>query len=275
MANSKTDPAAVGESDTQAHVKGPIGFVGVGEIARALVEGLSGGNGTVPRVLLSPRGAASAAQLASRFSNVLRCASNQEVADRSAILVLTIRPENRVDALHGLRISEETIVISVMAGVSHDELHGLMDTKAPIIRAIPLPAVRDRTSVTPTYPTHPASTELFNRLGGTLPVNDDVSFATLSAVSGTISGYFRYLSTIAGWAVRQGIPAEQAERYVRSVFMNLGPALNDQGRSLAQLESDHETPGGINEQLRRTWLSDSNANALTKSLDALLERLNP
>jgi len=57
--------------------------------------------------------------------------------------------------------------------------------------------------------------------------------------------------------------------------MNLGPALNDQSRSLAQLESDHETPGGINEQLRRTWLSDSNTNALMESLDALLKRLYP
>lgn len=274
MANSETDPAAVGKPDSRAQLKGPIGFIGVGEIARAMVEGLSRGDEMAPRVLVSPRGAASAA-LASRFSNVLRCASNQEVAERSAILVLSVRPENRVDALDGLRISEETIVISVMAGVSHDELHGLLDTKAPIIRAIPLLAVRDRTCVTPTYPTHPASTELFDRLGGTLPVNDEVSFATFAAVSGTISGYFRYLSTIAGWAVRQGIPVEQAERYVRSIFMNLGPALNDQERSLALLVTDHETPGGINEQLRRTWLSDSNTNALTESLDALLERVRP
>jgi pyrroline-5-carboxylate reductase len=275
MANSETDHAAVGKPDTRAHAKGPIGFIGVGEIARAMVEGLSGADEMAPRVLLSPRGAALAAQLASRFSNVLRCASNQEVAERSAILVLSVRPENRVDALDGLRISAETIVISVMAGVSHDELHGLLDTKAPIIRAIPLLAVRDRTCVTPTYPTHPACTELFDRLGGTLPVNDEMSFATFAAVSGTISGYFRYLSTIAGWAGRQGIPAEQAERYVRSIFMNLGPALNDQERSLAKLVTDHETPGGFNEQLRRTWLSDANTNALTESLDALLERVRP
>jgi pyrroline-5-carboxylate reductase len=275
MPDSDGHSPAVGETEAaETRVNGPIGIVGVGEIARALVEGLSGATATAPRVLLSPRGATVAAGLATRFPNASVCASNQEVADKASVLVLSVRPENQTEALHGLRTSSETLVISVMAGVSHDELRGLMDTKAPIVRAIPLPAVRDRTSVTATYPTHPASTALFDRLGGTLPVDDEASFAALSAVTGTISAYLHYLSVITGWAARHGIPAGQAERYVRSVFMNLGPVLSDHERSLAQLVSDHETPGGINEQFRRTWLGDSNTKALDGGLDTLFERLH-
>lgn len=46
-----------------------------------------------------------------------------------------------------------------------------------IVRAIPLPAVRDRESITVTYPAHPRSTALFDQLGGTLPVADEETAA--------------------------------------------------------------------------------------------------
>lgn len=250
-----------------------IGIIGVGEIARAIVAGLSEADEVPQRILLSPRGAAAATDLATRFPNVAVAASNQEVADGSTVLFLSVRPENREVALRGLRIREGTVIISVMAGVSHDELHRLLRTEAAIIRAIPLPAVRERRSVTATYPSHPASTELFDRLGGTLPVASEASFAALSAVTGTIASFLQYLSTIAGWAKANGVPADAAELYVRSMFSSLGSGLEDRDRTLAQLRRDHETPGGINEQLRSTWFSDANATALREGLDALLERV--
>ena len=56
------------------------------------------------------------------------------------------------------------------------------------------------------------------------------------------------------------------------MFPNLGPAL-DQERPLAQLTTDHETAGGINEQLRQTWFDDQNTAQLVARLDAVFDRL--
>jgi pyrroline-5-carboxylate reductase len=250
-----------------------VGFIGVGEIARALVEGLSAGPDPAPPIALSPRGATVSAELAARFPNAHVCVSNQDVVDDADIVIVSVRPEHWEEALAGLRVTAEQVVISAMAGVSHDELGDLLGTSAPIIRAIPLPAVRHRTSVTVTYPSHPVSTALFDRLGGTLAIDDDQAFSALSTVTGTISSHLHYLATIATWAAEHRVPAGEAERYVRAVFANLAPALLDPERLLAQLTTDHETPGGINEQLRSTWLDDDNARALVSGLDALLDRL--
>lgn len=265
VTNKNSDPLDLG---------GPIGFVGVGAIAHAMVTGLCRGPEPAPQVLLSPRGAATSAQLAAQFATTRVCASNQEVADKSAVLVLAARPADAPEVLQGLRIREETVVVSVMAGVGHDQLRALLPREVTVVRSIPMPAVSDRSSITATYPTHPVSTALFDRLGETLPVGDEAAFAALSAVTGTLSSFLEYLSRVAAWAVRQGITERQAEQYVRGLFANLAPALEDHERSLAQLVRDHETPDGINEQLRQTWLDQSNTSALDEGLDGLRRRLS-
>ncbi len=250
-----------------------IGIIGVGEIGRAMVDGLCDGAQEAPEIHLSPRGARTAAELSERYPNVRVCADNQDVADRSELVILAVRPQDRAEALDGLRVGGDKVVLSVMAGVGIDELRELLGTTAPVVRAIPLPAVRERRCVTVTFPSHPVVDAFFDGLGGALPVADEAAFGVFSTLTGTLSAHYAYLATLTAWAARQGIPAEAADRYVRSLFQAVGRALDDDTRSPAQLAGDHETPGGSNERIRTTWFDTANAESLTKSLDTLLADL--
>ncbi|MEW9550301.1 NAD(P)-binding domain-containing protein [Nonomuraea sp. NPDC050783] len=116
-----------------------IGVVGVGEIGRAIVEGLCGGGGEPPEVFLSPRGARTAAELASRYGSVRVCAGNQEVVDRSEVVIIAVRGRDRHEALSGLRVADDKVVVNVMAGVGVDDLRRTLATGAPLVRAIPCP----------------------------------------------------------------------------------------------------------------------------------------
>ncbi|GAA3161230.1 hypothetical protein [Nonomuraea salmonea] len=160
-----------------------------------------------------------------------------------------------------------------MAGVSLAELRRLLATDAPLVRAIPLPAVRERRSVTVTCPPHPVADALFDRLGGALPVDDEDAFNVFSALTSTLTTHYAYLATLSSWASGHGIAPDQAERYVRGLFADLGRSLSDETRSLERLAADHETPGGTNERIRTTWFSPANATALREALDALLTDL--
>jgi pyrroline-5-carboxylate reductase len=251
-----------------------IGIIGVGEIARAIVEGLCADGDAAPAVVLSPRGAAVSADLAGRYPSVRVGASNQEVADSASTVILSVRPDALHDALDGVRFAPGTVVISALAGVDHDELHAVLGPDVTVVRAIPLPAVRRRDSVTVIYPSHPEVAALFDRLGGALEVNDSAAFAALSAITGTLATHVHYLATIADWAGRHGVETAESDRYVRGMFMGLRDALADHSRSLPELAADHETPGGLNEQIRRTWFDESNVAALNDALDALLRRVS-
>jgi pyrroline-5-carboxylate reductase len=248
-----------------------IGFIGVGEIASAIVTGLARSE-DAPQMVLSPRGAATARELADEFDGVRVAGSNQEVAEGVDVLLLTLRPDQR-EALRDLRVPDGVVVVSALAGVALAELQDLLRTSGPVVRAIPMPATRRRAGTTAVFPTHPVVEALFDRLGGTLAVPDEHALSVLSAVSGALTGYLQYLTVIGEWAAAQGLPAEEADAYVRGVFVQLSAAVGEPGRSLGRLVTDHETPGGLNEQLRTRWFDDANRESLVAELDALLRRV--
>ncbi|MFF7649276.1 NAD(P)-binding domain-containing protein [Streptomyces sp. NPDC007983] len=247
-----------------------IGIIGVGEIGRAIVMGLRHGGDELPEVFLSPRGADTATELSERYEGVQVCADNQEVVDRSELVIIAVRRQDRHDALTAVRVDDDKIVVNVMAGVGNDDLRRTLATGAPLTRAIPLPAIRERRSVTVVYPSHPEVNSLFERLGGVLPVADEAAFNVFSALTGTLTTHYWYLATLTSWAAENGIASEDADRYVRSLFQGVGRALRDETRSLHQLAADHETPNGNNERIRTTWFDPANSEALKSALDALL-----
>jgi pyrroline-5-carboxylate reductase len=245
-----------------------VGIIGVGEIGRAIVHGLCVGPGPTPRLYLSPRSHAASTDLARRYPNVLVCAHNQEVADNADIVILAVPPTMLNDALTDLRIPVRTVVVSTLAGVTHDVLRRRLGDQVSIVRAIPLPAVRRRQGITAILPAQPDVKVLFDRLGGTLELEDDHAFATLSAATGSISTHLRYIETIAAWVGCHGVDPQTAGRYVRSMFAGID--LADTTRSLHELVTSHETAGGLNEELRRKWFD---ATGLDTALDSLLHRL--
>ncbi|MHC3815545.1 NAD(P)-binding domain-containing protein [Streptomyces sp. DT9] len=268
-----------------------IGIIGVGEIGRALVEGLRDPAGPTPEVFLSPRGARTSADLSERYEGVHVCADNQQVADRSELVIVAVRRQDRHEALDGLRVDGSKVVVNVMAGVTNDDLRSMLATDtartthatpaapaapaapATLVRAIPLPSVRERRSVTVTYPSHPAVDSFFEQLGGALPVADEAAFDVFSALTGTLTAHYTYLATLTSWAAGHGIPAPDAEHYVRGLFQAVGRALGDETRSLQQLSADHETPRGNNERIRTTWFDETNAATLSNALDDLINDL--
>lgn len=262
-----TDPSAASVTS------GTIGIIGVGEIAAAVVDGLGAEASDMPQVLLSPRGAATAIDLAARHDRVRVCADNQEVADGSDLLMIAVRPPMLAEAMTDVRLRPGTIVVSVVAGVALDRLRELLGPDVSVVRAIPLPAVRRRRGTTATYPANTVVSGLFDQLGGTLPVAVERDFDTLSAATGSVSAHLSMIATVAAWADRHTDSGTDAAGYVREVFLGLGGGLADPSRTLDQLAADHETPGGLNEQLRRTWFSTATATALDDALDRLLERV--
>ncbi|MFZ3592341.1 NAD(P)-binding domain-containing protein [Streptomyces sp. BH104] len=250
-----------------------IGIIGVGKIGRAIVEGLRSGGGASPELFLSPRGSRTAAELSERFQGVHVCTDNQAVLDRSEVVIIAVRRQDHHEALAGLKTDGDKTVVNLMAGVATDDLRRTLATEAPIVRAIPLPAVSERRSVTVTCPSHPVADALFEQLGGVLPVADEDSFNVFSALTGTLTSHYAYLATLTSWAAGHGITPDAADLYVRGLFQNVGRSLSNEIRPLHRLAADHETPKGNNERIRTTWFDPANAAALKEALDGLLSDL--
>jgi pyrroline-5-carboxylate reductase len=249
------------------------GIIGVGSIAAAIVAGLFKDATQAPEILLSPRNAGVAEDLARRYPTVRIGADNQAVVDRSSVLILCLRPSDAVDALKTLSFSEGQVVISVMAGVAVGTLRALVAPAREIVRAVPLLSVAEREGMTPIHPANETANDLFRRLGTTVEVSDAHAFEAIWASTATIAAHFAYLSAIRGWLVSEGIPEQAARDYVGSTFAGLATALRDGRQSFDQLARDHATPGGLNEQFLGILNEAQTFGTVEFGLRRILERL--
>jgi pyrroline-5-carboxylate reductase len=68
-----------------------LGFIGIGKIAGALVEGLCTSDMEPAEIVLSPRNSENAAYWAGKYPNVEKAANNHKVLDRSDIVFIALR----------------------------------------------------------------------------------------------------------------------------------------------------------------------------------------
>lgn len=245
-----------------------LGFIGTGTMAAAMVEGLGGGD-----ILLSPRGAEVAADLARRFPGVRVAADNQAVIDGSAMVVLAVRPQVAEAVIRPLRFRPGQTVVSVIAATQITSLRDWIGLDLPIIRAIPLPFAANRASVTPLFPPDADVAALFNRLGTALPCESLAEFDLLAVGSALMGSYFGLLETAQGWLVAQGLNDKAARTYLAGLFANLGKVAAESPAGFATLRAEHSTPGGLNEQIFRDFAAAGGTAALTSALDRVLDRV--
>lgn len=249
------------------------GVLGVGSIASSIVIGLCEGVDAPPTVVLSPRNASRAAGLAERFPSARVAEDNQAVVDACDVLVLCLLPDVAPRVLGELTFRDGLAVVSAMAGVPMGELHTLLAPATDIARSVPVPAVAVRGSVTPVHPRTSAAEQLFDALGGTMPLSDERAYEALSAASATVAAHFDYLRAVSDWLAAHGIPASEARRYVADHFAALAPELVAGDVDFASLASAHSTRGGLNEQFAHHMRAAGTADAVRDGLDALLARI--
>jgi pyrroline-5-carboxylate reductase len=245
------------------------GILGIGELGAAIVTGLCEGTDAAPGILLSPRSAARAAALAARYPSVTVAPDNQALADRCAVVVLSVRPADAGEVLGQLTFRAGQAVISVLAGVNHAELAPLVAPATDIARAVPLPQVARRALITPVYPDTAAARALFSQLGGVLPVTEISQFEAMSAATATLAAHVRYLAEISRWLSDQGVDPDQASRYVRSVFAAAGQDLAARNEDFDQLTRAFATPGGLNERFAAMLAADGVFDSVRRSIEEI------
>jgi pyrroline-5-carboxylate reductase len=250
-----------------------MGILGVGSIASSIVIGLCEGVMEPPQLVLSPRSQARSEDLAARFASAVVAKSNQEVVDRSHLIILCILPQQAEEVLRELRFHGNQSVVSVMAGVNLSVLQSLVAPATDIARSIPAAAVATRSGITPVYPATEAARDVYRRLGGYIEIHDEIAYESLSAASATVEAHCHYLNAVATWLSKQGIAAVDARRYVAAIFSELTEEMNTPDVDFGALASAHTTEGGLNEQFARHLAFKGTFTAINDGLDAVLARL--
>jgi len=248
-----------------------IGIIGTGIISSAVVTGFCAGK-TGHEFFLSPRNAEKAAALAARFPEVVVCATNQEVVDKTDWVFISLHKKD-FGAIGELRFRGEQKICNLSAEMKLPVLKGIIGETALLAHVIPLPFIMAGHGPLLVYPEIAEVGELFAPISDVYYAHRQEDVHTFQIVTGLMSAYNMLLSEIVRFSDDQGIGHDTSVRYLCSLFGSLSKrAASIPDCDLVELA--HEmTPGGYNEQALRELVGNGSIQAWRTALDRLLERL--
>jgi pyrroline-5-carboxylate reductase len=126
---------------TGASVKGKkIGIIGVGNIGASILRGLLAAEHVSGPVFISDVRSDRLESFAGEFKpRVLVCASNVEVAERSEVILLAVKPQDVRAVLEGIApvMGNDKLLISVAAGVTTQTIERVLGEGKRVIRVMP------------------------------------------------------------------------------------------------------------------------------------------
>ena len=249
------------------------GFIGIGKIAGAVVQGLCTSKVSHTEIYLSPRNEENASRLAAQFANVKKCDSNQEVLDRADIIFIALRPAVATDVLKSLSFRPDHMVVSFIPLLKYDLLCRAVTPASIVSRAIPLPSVVYHNCPIPVFKPNDHLIDLLHHIGQPLPVSDEQQLHALWTLTGLISPFFDQLHELSAWTMQHGVDATTANQYVADLFQSLAfMAQQTRPIDFNELASHAATPNGMNEQAAKE-IRQKGAHVIYKTAsDNLLKR---
>ena len=221
-----------------------IGFIGLGNMATAIIGGLlregttlssEDDNATVitaANIIGSAKTEATRQKRAEQFG-IAVTASNREVAEAADVLVLAVKPQFFPEVIAEIRdaVSENTLVISIAAGLTLERIAGLFDrdvTAMRLIRCMPNTPALVNAGCTAVVP-GPGATE----------ADEALCLRLMESF-----GRAMFIEALADGAVAAGMPRAQAYEFAAAAVAGSAQLVLETGRHPGDLKDMVCSPGG-------------------------------
>lgn len=259
-----------------------VGFLGIGEIAQAMIiglaghkghEGLEGFEGFEHDICISARNAQRAERLKARYPEIT-IMKNEELAQSADVLFLCLMADQARALLPSLTFRAQTQVISVMVGLDQAELLQLCAPAKQVAIAIPLPSIAGSGSALPLYPDTPVLHQLYGARNKLLPCASEAELNAHFAASALASALLLQMREGADWLAGFTGDKRAAQVYIAALFSGfMQDVLDDPQNSFDCFLTALSTEGGLNASLLQAIQSAGLPETLIKGLDALKPRL--
>ena len=188
-----------------------LGVIGTGHLASYTIAALmkSGHQG---EILLSPRNAQVVADLSSRFGCRVM-SDNASVVANADIILLSVRPDNALDALGELNLAADQVLMSAVAGFLVKELEAAA-TPATVVRIMPSSFIEHGDPFIPMFPDNAAVARLFGEQCPVVVFESEPAFDDSMIASCSYAWTLGLFQTLEQWFVGQGWSAELSREMV-------------------------------------------------------------
>lgn len=249
-----------------------IGFIGVGKMATAIINGL---NTRSHRIIISGSSLARSRQIAEELE-VEAAASHQALIEQADLVILGIKPQ-LFDQVLG-KLSFHQPIMSMAAGVSLERLARLTSPELPLIRIMPNLNAQILKSTTGLCTNDKVSEELLNLAKeitdsfGTTVELAEKDFDTFTALAGSSPAYIAlFIEALAKAGVKNGLPKQTALAIATQTVLATAENLLTGADSPHDLIDKVCSPGGTTiaglMDLERTGLTHSVVSSIDTTIN--------
>ncbi|MBT0728060.1 pyrroline-5-carboxylate reductase [Rosenbergiella australiborealis] len=230
-----------------------IGFLGCGNMASAMISGLVNSQALPAKnILVFDRKPKTNSDLHDKFG-VTAMSSAEQLAQTADYLIAAVKPNVLPDMLKKLsaHLRQETVIVSVAAGVTLATLASALPQQQKIVRVMPnTPCLvgEGMSSITPNDQVTEEETEtvvtLFSRFGKAEVVSESLIHAVVG-VSGSAPAYIYILiEAMADAAVLGGMPRAKAYQFAAQAVKGSAEMVLESGKHPGELKDNVCSPGG-------------------------------
>ena len=129
-----------------------LGFIGTGEITKAVVIGILGSKLRVKKIYLSERNKKVSSFLRKKNKKIQIEKNNQVLIDKSDWVFLAVTPKVGNQIIGKLNFKKKQVIVSFISTIQLPRLKKLTKNNKDIVRAIPLPPISLRKGPIPIFP---------------------------------------------------------------------------------------------------------------------------
>ncbi len=232
-----------------------VGFIGGGNMARALAGGLTSSGYPPSNLLISDPSEQRRAILEHDLPGVTISHDNDEVALAADCLVLAVKPQLMKEVCQGLASAVQQsrpLIISVAAGTHSRDIDDWLGAELAVVRVMPnQPAMLLEgasglfANELTTNEQRDRATEIISAVGSVVHVHDEDSIDAVTAISGTGPAYFYFLIDMLIQSAEEfGLDAQAAHKLVMDTAKGSAALAAVSGETMTAMIEHVRSPGG-------------------------------
>ena len=250
-----------------------LGFIGTGQITKAVVTGIIISNLKISKIFISERNKKISKILKSKSKKIMIVKNNQDIIDKSDWVFLAVTPVVGNKILEQLKFNKRKLIISFISTINLTQLKKITGLKTNIVRAIPLPPIALCKGPVPIYPPNNKVKKFFDKLGSTVEISNEKLSLNFWTTSAMMAPFYEILYSLSNWLIKRGIKKENAQKYISSLFLALSEDAFNNNKNLKKLVRESQTPGGLNEQAVKDLRKGGFYRLLEKTSNRIIKRL--
>lgn len=234
-------------------MKYKVGFIGCGNMAKAIIGGLINNAGITPNEIIAADASAEAIKKASDSIGIDTTLENKEVASNSDVLFLSVKPQFYETVIAEIKdtISANQIVVTIAPGKTLAWLAERIGSDVKLVRTMPNTPALVGEGITAVCKNSLVNKEEFSYIMSLLSsfgLAEEISenlMDVVVSVSGSSPAYvFMFIEAMADAAVLDGMPRDKAYKFAAQAVLGSAKMVIETGKHPGELKDMVCSPAG-------------------------------